>query len=236
MAYGRRTPTPQPPRAFMGSNEASIYAAIRTMSAEQRHMAVRNITVEDLRQLFIPAHLRHSLKEAFSVASPRFTDQELVVEVTMSNPIRNLADKAMLLATFKWDHNTAPEGFFVPREEQVRPPAGYLRRTSREVGLRDRQPCPDLLGVRAGHRDVQAAQHQRLLQHPSTDEIRLAGHPPHRRQGQAGGSSLGGSQCAGRRSGAGACLDQGLPGADREHRQPYLVDRQDRLGRRTSSG
>ena len=118
MAYGRRTPTPQPPRAFMGSNEASIYAALRTMSAEQRHMAVRNITVEDLRQLFIPAHLRHSLKEAFSVASPRFADQEMEVEVTPSDPMHHLADKATLRATFKWDHNTAPEGFFVPRENR----------------------------------------------------------------------------------------------------------------------
>lgn len=112
----RKSDTPQLPRAFMGSNEQAIYAALRSLSAEQRHMAVRNITVEDLRQLFIPAHLRHSLKEAFAVASPRFADQELVVEVTMDTSERSLNGNDELLATFKWDHNTAPEGFFVPRE------------------------------------------------------------------------------------------------------------------------
>jgi hypothetical protein len=100
----------------MGSNENAIYAALRTLSSEQRTMAIRHLTVEDLRQLFIPAHLRHSLKEAFGVASPRFADQELVVEVTMDNSERNLSGNDKLLATFKWDHTTAPEGFFVPRE------------------------------------------------------------------------------------------------------------------------
>jgi hypothetical protein len=119
MSWSRRNKasnSPPPPRAFMGSSEQQIRTAIKRLAAEQRWMAVRDISVEDLRQLFIPAWQRHSLKEAFGLASPNHKDQALEVDIPTTDPMHHLVDKQRLIATFKWDYNYCPEGFYVPRD------------------------------------------------------------------------------------------------------------------------
>lgn len=112
---------PPPPRAFMGSNENQVVAAIRRMAIEQRWMAVRDITVEDLRQLFIPAEYRHSLKEAFSVAAPIYTDQTIQVPITLMGDNYPegypMPSDDTLRAAFTWDRNSCPEGFFAMTQE-----------------------------------------------------------------------------------------------------------------------
>jgi hypothetical protein len=118
MSYRSKNNPPAPPRAFMGHNEQAVKSAIRNMAAEQRWMAVRDITVEDLHQLFIPAVYRHSLQEAFSLASPGYVDQIIELNVPMTDPAHHLVGAQRLLATFRWDHNSCPHGFYVPRDNQ----------------------------------------------------------------------------------------------------------------------
>ena len=117
MARRNKYDAPPPPRAFMGSNESQVQKAIRLLAREQHHMATRHITVEDLRQLFIPEHLRHSLKEAFQHGAISHLDQSL--EVTML-PWEDhvLVEGQQLRATFIWDHNDCPDGFFPLRERK----------------------------------------------------------------------------------------------------------------------
>jgi hypothetical protein len=72
--------------------------------------------VEDFRQLFIPQHLRHSLKEAFGVAAQNTLDQ--VIETRVASPY-TYADPALnkhLTATIRFDRNECPEGFFALRD------------------------------------------------------------------------------------------------------------------------
>ena len=116
MSWNSKNKTPKPPQAFAGSNQAQVANAIKLMAREQRHMAVRHLSVEDLRQLFIPAQHRDALRHAFDVAAPRYNDQDLQIEVPMTDPMHHLVDKDRLTATFTWDHATSPDGFFVPRD------------------------------------------------------------------------------------------------------------------------
>jgi hypothetical protein len=118
-SYGSSA-VPTPPRAFMGSAEVQCQAAIRKMAIEQRFLATRDITVEDLRQLFVPAEYRHSLKEAFSVGSQIHTDEELVIPVRLMGdhypegyPLPQVPGSGPLKITFTWDRNDCPDGFFV---------------------------------------------------------------------------------------------------------------------------
>ena len=108
--YGKE---PTPPRAFMGHNEHQVFLAIKLLAREQRFMAVRHLTVEDFRQLFIPEHYRHSLKEAFGVASQESLDQ--TIEARVASPYTYADPNGQLTATFRWDYNECPEGFFALR-------------------------------------------------------------------------------------------------------------------------
>ena len=104
---------PAPPRAFMGHNEHQVMLAIKLLAREQRFMAVRHLTVEDFRQLFIPEHYRHSLKEAFAAAAIEHLDN--YVEVRVASPYTYADPNSHLVATLVWDYNECPEGFFALR-------------------------------------------------------------------------------------------------------------------------
>jgi hypothetical protein len=141
----------------MGSNENQVVAAIRRMAIEQRWMATRDITVEDFRQLFIPAEYRHSLKEAFNVAAPLYTDQTIQVPITLVGDNYPegypMPSDDELRASFTWDRNGCPEGFFAMTKEhkpmiqpdapqelvaEVRHVSDNLMRISFEFGLVNR--------------------------------------------------------------------------------------------------
>lgn len=115
--------TPNPVRAFMGSNENSCHVAIRKMALEQYHMATRHITIEDLRQAFVPPHLRHSLKEAYAVSANPYMNHTLDVPITLFDNYPDeypMADSKMPLeATFAWDRNGSPEGFFTMYDQKA---------------------------------------------------------------------------------------------------------------------
>ena len=108
---------PDLPRAFMGYSETKIQGAIRTLAKEQRHMACRHITVEDLRQLFVPAPYRHSLKEAFGVAAIQHLDNHLEVNMVPWED-HKLGFDQKLTAVFTWDHDECPGGFFPLRDRK----------------------------------------------------------------------------------------------------------------------
>lgn len=116
--------TPPPPTAFMGSNYVQVDNAIRKLAMEQRHMATRFLTVEDLRLLFIPAHERDALKEAFRITEFDVVKQALTFSVPLMNdyPIEyGLADMSKpLMTSFSWSYSTCNEGFFVPRKYKAR--------------------------------------------------------------------------------------------------------------------
>ena len=105
---------PTPPRAFMGYSEERVKKAIKTLAQEQRFMASRHISVEDFRQLFIPEPYRHSLKEAFGVAAQENLDQVIEVNMLPWEDTRLVGDQK-LTASFRWDHDECPEGFFALR-------------------------------------------------------------------------------------------------------------------------
>ena len=116
MSWGRSrrmSKEPTPPRAFMGHTENQLRLAIKKLAQEQRFMACRHMTVEDLRQLFVPEQLRHSLKEAFTVAAQDYLDQ--AIETRVTTPYKYADPSSFLVATLLWDRNECPEGFFALR-------------------------------------------------------------------------------------------------------------------------
>jgi hypothetical protein len=111
--------SPPPPRAFMGSSESSVSFALGKLAKEQRHMATRHISVEDFRQIYVPMGYRHSLQEAFSFTKFNTVKQELRIRLPVLEdyPIGyRLEDPDKpATATFYWDYNMCPTGFFVPK-------------------------------------------------------------------------------------------------------------------------
>lgn len=108
----------------MGANENQVRAAIKKMAAEQRWMATRDITVEDLRQLFIPEQYRHSLQEAFALASPQYIDQYIHIPVKLTGD--HYPDEypmpfdhgQQFTASFSWHRENCPEGFFTMQDHE----------------------------------------------------------------------------------------------------------------------
>lgn len=114
----RSNVTPQPPRAFMGSNEQAIGFTLKRMAREQRHMAIRHLTGEDLLYLFIPAQHRQPLQEAFRITEFTSVDQRLEIDVPpLPYPGIEYSMNAGrgLTAEFYWDYTNCQDGFFVPR-------------------------------------------------------------------------------------------------------------------------
>jgi len=102
------------PVAFSGYNLNKIIGAINQLANEQRHMAMRHLSIEDLRQLFVPAACRHSVKEAFQYNRPHIQDQVLVLHVASND--ERIVLSAPLKLNLRWDHDLNPEGFFAPRD------------------------------------------------------------------------------------------------------------------------
>jgi len=112
-----------PPRAFSGYNEHNILGAIRKMAQEQRHMAIRHITMDDLLQLFVPAGYRHSVREAFNYARPTIPDQTISVtlpDLATSVLRYTTVGSAPLKMVLRWDWDLCKErGFFTPGDGKV---------------------------------------------------------------------------------------------------------------------
>jgi hypothetical protein len=115
MAWGRNNSDPPPPRAFSGSAEANVRAAIVRAAAEQRWMITRDIEMHEILQLYIKPEHRDPLKLAFNEVEFNSIDQSLQVQVPIPlglNPTPNQKP----CVVYEWDWNTSkPDGFFVPK-------------------------------------------------------------------------------------------------------------------------
>jgi len=106
---------PPPPRAFMGSAQNNVVAAISRAAAEQRWMVTREIDMNEIRQLYIRSEHREPLRLAFSEVEFNSIDQTLNALVGVPDDVR-LADNQVPVVQYEWDHNSAGEsGFFVPK-------------------------------------------------------------------------------------------------------------------------
>lgn len=108
---------PPLPRAFMGHSEHMINVTLKRMAREQRHMAIRHLTCDDLLHLFIPAEQRQSLQEAFRITEFTSVDQHLEIQVPIlpDYPIEYALTRTPLKADFAWDYGNCQDGFFVRR-------------------------------------------------------------------------------------------------------------------------
>jgi len=116
MSWGRSRSERDPPRAFSGYNEPTIRNAIKKMAQEQLHMAIRNVTSDDLRNLFIPVEHREAVKRAFGYARENRVNQaiELQVPDQPSQTQATALNNNRLEINLSWDYNKCKEGFFVP--------------------------------------------------------------------------------------------------------------------------
>jgi hypothetical protein len=108
------------PRAFTSSNEVNIHGAITRMAMEQRFMAIRNWTIEDLRQLFIPAEHRDAVRQAFAYARQSVIGQVIGLPIPNRPQYSNAAPTQPLVMTLRWDYDKAgADGFFAPANGRV---------------------------------------------------------------------------------------------------------------------
>lgn len=114
MSWGRPK-DPPPPRAFMGSAEVNVQAAIKRAAAEQRWMVTREILLDEVRQLYIKPADREPLKHAYNEVEFNAIDQALQVSVAVPDEFRPVEDQKPAVV-YEWDYESSkPDGFFVPK-------------------------------------------------------------------------------------------------------------------------